>query len=162
MNASTPGRHVWQHSPVTNALNMSSPAKSDPDECTTALRHARCSKRRGITDIGTEIPTLVSVLVPVYNEESLVRRCLERVLSAQLPPGTDLEIIVVDDGSDDQSAAAVLNLQAHHPGRIHLARHRLNSGKGTALRTALGQATGEFCIIQDADLEYSPEDYPKL
>jgi glycosyltransferase involved in cell wall biosynthesis len=104
----------------------------------------------------------VSILVPVYNEEEFVAALLERVLAAPLPEGFDREIIVVDDGSGDGSAEAVESLAARHPGAIRLIRHPRNRGKGAAIRTALEAATGEYSIIQDADLEYDPREYPKL
>ncbi len=106
-------------------------------------------------------PTLISILIPLFNEETYVTECLNRVLRAPFPPGTTFEIIVVDDGSTDQSPDLVLDLQLTHPA-IRLVRQRRNRGKGAAIRTAVEHAAGEFCIIQDADLEYSPSDYPKL
>jgi glycosyltransferase involved in cell wall biosynthesis len=106
--------------------------------------------------------TLISVLVPVYNEEKLVDECLKRVLNAPLPVEADLEILVVDDGSTDRSLQVASSMQAQHPETIHLLRHAQNRGKGAAIRTALEHASGEFCIIQDADLEYSPDEYPRL
>ncbi len=104
----------------------------------------------------------VSILVPLYNEEEFVAVLLGRVLAAPLPDGLDREIIVVDDGSDDGSVEAVEAVAARHPGAIRLLRHPANRGKGAAIRTALEAATGEYSIIQDADLEYDPREYPKL
>ena len=106
--------------------------------------------------------TLVSVLVPLFNEEAFIGECLRRILAAPLPAGTDLEIVVVDDGSSDGSVAAVLKIQEQHPGMICLVRHERNMGKGAAVHTALDHASGDFCIIQDADLEYSAKEYPRL
>jgi glycosyltransferase involved in cell wall biosynthesis len=63
--------------------------------------------------------------------------------------------VVVDDGSTDNSFQLASQMQAQHPQVIHLLRHRKNQGKGAAIRTALAFASGEFCLIQDADLEYS-------
>jgi len=107
-------------------------------------------------------PVLLSVLVPLYNEESLVRESLNRVLRARLPQGVSREIIVVDDASTDESAAAVDQLVGEHPGCIQLFRHSKNQGKGAALRTALEHASGDLCIFQDADLEYDPNDYTAM
>lgn len=87
---------------------------------------------------------------------------LTRVLKAPLAPNLDLEILVVDDASQDESALRVQELQEQHPSLIRLIRHDRNRGKGAAIRTALEHATGDFCLIQDADLEYSPSDYPRL
>jgi SAM-dependent methyltransferase len=104
----------------------------------------------------------VSILMALYNEEEFVGVILQRVLSAPLPDGLDREIIVVDDGSADGSARIVEERAARHPDTIRLIRHDRNRGKGAAIRTALQQARGEFSIIQDADLEYDPREYPKL
>ena len=104
----------------------------------------------------------LSVLVPLYNEEEYIAAILERVLRAPLPEGMDREIIVVDDGSDDGSADVAAGFVERHPGVVRLVRHPRNRGKGAAIRTALEHARGEFTIIQDADLEYDPDEYPKL
>ena len=104
---------------------------------------------------------LISVLVPLYNEEEYVGASIERVLSAALPEGHSLEIVVVDDGSTDGSVEVVENL-AERYSQIRLVRHPVNRGKGSAIRTALQHAHGEFAIIHDADLEYDPRDFVKL
>ncbi|HZL56997.1 MAG TPA: glycosyltransferase [Bryobacteraceae bacterium] len=107
-------------------------------------------------------PTL-SVLIPLYNEEEFVRELLERVVQAPLPDGFDIEVIVVDDCSNDGSAEIVEDFIASRPDLpVRLLRHTKNSGKGAAIRTAIGAATGVFSIIQDADLEYDPNEYPRL
>jgi glycosyltransferase involved in cell wall biosynthesis len=102
--------------------------------------------------------TLLSVLVPVYNEEEFVAAALERVMQAPLPPGMEREVVVVDDGSTDGSAEAVQAVAVRYPA-IRLVRHGANRGKGAAVRTALEHARGEFSIIQDADLEYDPRQF---
>ncbi|HSX20816.1 MAG TPA: glycosyltransferase family 2 protein [Gammaproteobacteria bacterium] len=104
----------------------------------------------------TEIkyPTL-SVLMPVYNEEPTLLACLDRVLAS--PHAT--EIIIVDDGSKDGTAEIIKNISNK---RVKTFLHGKNQGKGTAVRTALAHATSEYIIIQDADLEYDPEDFAKL
>ena len=104
----------------------------------------------------------LSVLVPLYNEEEFVTPLLERVLAAPLPDGMTREVIVVDDGSSDGSVEAVEALLALHAGTLRLIRHPRNRGKGAAIRTAVEAATGEFTIMQDADLEYDPREYVKL
>jgi glycosyltransferase involved in cell wall biosynthesis len=106
--------------------------------------------------------SLVSILIPLYNEEKSIEECLRRILDAPLPRGTELEIVIVDDGSTDGSLQAIAHMQSQYPQAIYLLRHHENQGKGAAIRTALDHASGEFCIIQDADLEYSPKDYPNL
>jgi glycosyltransferase involved in cell wall biosynthesis len=106
--------------------------------------------------------TTISVLMPLYNEEAFVTECLNRVIRAPFPENTAFEVIVVDDGSTDESAGSVLAMQRKYPEFIRLIRHDRNRGKGAAIRTAIEHASGDFCIIQDADLEYSPFDYPNL
>ncbi|MBM3811571.1 MAG: glycosyltransferase [Acidimicrobiia bacterium] len=103
----------------------------------------------------------VSILVPVFNERTLVRRSLDAVLSAPLPEQMERELIVVDDCSTDGTSAILESIAAAEP-RIRLFRHAVNQGKGAAVRTAIEKAAGDFCIIQDADLEYDPNDYPAL
>lgn len=105
---------------------------------------------------------LVSILVPLYNEEEFIGALLQRVLAAPLPDGLDREIIVVDDGSTDGSGDAAKAVADQHPGTVRLLRHARNRGKGAALRTALADARGEFTLIQDADLEYDPREYARL
>ena len=104
----------------------------------------------------------VSVLMALYNEEEFVEAILERVMNAPLLEGMDREIIVVDDASSDGSARIVEDFAAHHSPAVRLIRHDRNQGKGAAIRTALQHARGELSIIQDADLEYDPREYPKL
>lgn len=105
----------------------------------------------------------ISVLIPLFNEEEYVGEILARVLAAPLPDGYEREIIIVDDGSVDGSADVVRNFIAEHPEvRIELIRHPRNRGKGAAIQTAIARATGRFSIIQDADLEYDPREYPRL
>ncbi len=104
----------------------------------------------------------VSILVPLFNEEEFIAPLLERVLAAPLGEDLEREIVVVDDGSTDGSAEIAEAMVAAHPGVIRLIRHRRNQGKSAAIRTAIARATGEFSIIQDADLEYDPAEYPKL
>jgi SAM-dependent methyltransferase len=107
-------------------------------------------------------PIGLSVLIPLYNEEEYIATLLDRVLNAPLPAGMAREIIVVDDGSDDGSAQVAAGFAARHPEIIRLLGHEGNRGKGAAVRTALDAARGEFCIIQDADLEYDPSEYSRL
>ena len=105
---------------------------------------------------------LLSVLVPVYNEEETVGVLLDRVMAAPLPTGLEREIVAVDDGSSDGSVAAVNEAALRHPGQIRLIRQPQNRGKGAAVRTAIEHSRGEYGIIQDADLEYDPNEYTKL
>lgn len=107
-------------------------------------------------------PGVVSILVPLYNEEEYIVPLLERVLRAPLPAGLEREVIVVDDGSTDGSWEAAECFARRFPGLVRIIRHDRNQGKGAAVRTALEHARGEFSLIQDADLEYDPNEYPKL
>lgn len=100
---------------------------------------------------------LLTVIVPVYNERPTIERVLQQLLDAPYP---DKEIILVDDGSDD-GTADVLQRWAER-GNILVLRHAHNRGKGAAVRTALARASGAITLIQDADLEYDPADWPCL
>jgi glycosyltransferase involved in cell wall biosynthesis/ubiquinone/menaquinone biosynthesis C-methylase UbiE len=104
----------------------------------------------------------LSILIPLYNEEEFVGTLLERVLAAPLPEGVGREIIIVDDGSTDGSARIVEQIAAANPGVVRFIRQPRNQGKGAAIRTAIEHATGEFSLIQDADLEYDPREYGRL
>jgi len=103
----------------------------------------------------------LSILMPVYNERTVVERCLAQVLSAPLPEEMEREIVIVDDCSTDGTWQILQRLAGSNPA-IRLHRHEVNEGKGAAVRTAIQQATGDFSIIQDADLEYDPGEYPRM
>ena len=103
------------------------------------------------------VAPLLSVIVPVYNEERTVDRLMERLLGGPYP---GKQIIVVDDGSRDATPFLLKIWQDRAD--ITVVRHSCNRGKGAAVRTGLAQTRGEITIIQDADLEYDPEDYPRL
>ncbi len=98
----------------------------------------------------------VSVVIPVYNEESTIREIVMRVQAVPV----EKEIIVVDDYSTDGTEAELKKLEAE--GVIRLFRHAVNQGKGAACRTGISKVAGDVVIIQDADLEYDPADYPDL
>src|SRR5436190_4670739 len=103
----------------------------------------------------------LSILMPVYNERTVVERCISGVLTAPLPENMDRELIVVDDCSTDGTFAILQRLADAFP-QIRLYQHPKNRGKGAAVRTAVEKATGDFSLIQDADLEYDPSEYTKL
>jgi len=103
----------------------------------------------------------LSILIPVYNERAVVERSLSQVLAAPLPENMERELIVVDDRSTDGTWDILQRLAAAEPS-IQLLRHAVNRGKGAALRTAVAHAGGDFSIVQDADLEYDPAEYPRL
>lgn len=102
----------------------------------------------------------LSVIIPVYNERAHVREILDRVLKAPLLPGWTREILLVDDGSTDGTGAFLEGLADGSTVRVH--HSPVNCGKGTSVRIGLAMATGDHAIIQDADLEYDPRDFPAL
>ncbi len=102
----------------------------------------------------------LSLIVPCYNEELTLVKCIERVLELRSEQLT-LEIIIVDDCSKDGSLAVAHVLAEQYP-EIKVLNHEINMGKGAALRTGFGHATGDFVGVQDADLEYEPLQYKKL
>jgi glycosyltransferase involved in cell wall biosynthesis len=106
----------------------------------------------------------LSVLIPVFNEAPTVRRLLDRVREIDLEAlGLTKQLVIVDDGSNDETAAEVRAFLAAHPHvDAQFVQLPVNRGKGVAVREALTHATGELCIIQDADLEYDPADWPGL
>jgi glycosyltransferase involved in cell wall biosynthesis len=102
----------------------------------------------------------LSIIIPIYNECQYVQRILDRVQSAPIPANLNREIIVVDDGSTDGTTTLLETLQGDRTIKVH--RSVLNFGKGTAIRVGLHYATGDYILIQDADLEYDPNEYEKL
>jgi glycosyltransferase involved in cell wall biosynthesis len=104
----------------------------------------------------------LSILIPAYYEQSTIGDVIRLVRAVELESlGIEKEIIVCDDGSGDHTAREVERAADGDP-RVRLVRHAENRGKGAAIRTALEHATGEVCLVQDADLEYSVDDYRAL
>ena len=99
----------------------------------------------------------LSVIVPVYNERNTVAEAIRRARTVEIP--LDREIVVVDDGSRDGTTQILSQLQ---DSTVRVVFHDVNRGKGAAIRTGLTHVTGDLVLIQDADLEYDPEDWPKL
>lgn len=104
----------------------------------------------------------LSIIIPAYNESATITTILKRVLDAELPEGISKEIIVVDDHSYDDTVQLVQNFGTRHNLQINLLTQPVNRGKGAAIRRGFAEATGDYCIVQDADLEYDPEEYKIL
>ncbi len=103
----------------------------------------------------------LSIVMPVYNEVATLAECVRRVLAAEVE--AKKELILVDDGSSDGTRELYDTIKAEHPGQdIKVIMHEKNRGKGASLRTGFKQADGDIVLVQDADLEYNPRDYPKL
>ncbi|MDZ4197833.1 MAG: glycosyltransferase family 2 protein [Kiritimatiellia bacterium] len=101
----------------------------------------------------------LSVVIPVFNEQRTLAPLLAKVMAAR--PGLEMELVIVDDGSTDGTRETIRKLAESHPEWTVL-YHEKNRGKGAALRTGFARATGDVILIQDADLEYDPLDYPAL
>ena len=102
----------------------------------------------------------ISIVVPAYNEENSIADILMRVLTSDTM-GLNKEIVVVNDNSTDQTASILETLARENPA-IRVYHQPRNMGKGAALRRGFAEASGEIILIQDADLEYDPDDYPTL
>ncbi|MDQ7911460.1 glycosyltransferase family 2 protein [Phytohabitans sp. ZYX-F-186] len=99
----------------------------------------------------------LSILMPVYNEEERVADALKQALAVDYP--CEIELVVVDDGSRDGTAEVLARAD---DARLRVITHQRNAGKGAAIKTAVRNAEGEYMVILDADLEYDPQDIPKL
>ena len=104
----------------------------------------------------------LSVVIPAYNERNTVHMLMKRVMAAPVPEAMEIEIIVVDDGSVDGTRDLLQELEKAQNPPFRLIMHPENRGKGAALRTGFEAATGDIILVQDADLEYNPRDYPAL
>jgi glycosyltransferase involved in cell wall biosynthesis len=104
----------------------------------------------------------LTIIIPAYNEAATIGRVLERVDKVALPETMTKEIIVVDDCSTDETARIVQEFKPGTMTSLRYLRNQKNSGKGFSIRNGIQTATGDFVIIQDADLEYDPRDYNKL
>ena len=105
----------------------------------------------------------LSIVIPAYNEGPTIHNILNRVKAVELIGGIEKEVIIVNDCSRDNTEEAILNYKAANPELpISYYKHEVNQGKGAALHTGISKAKGDYVIIQDADLEYDPQEYNLL
>ena len=105
----------------------------------------------------------LSIIIPAYNEEKTIQEILKAVIEVQLEFEIDKELVVIDDYSGDKTADKVNEfIEAHPDINISFYQHKFNQGKGAALHTGIKEAKGDYLVIQDADLEYDPEEYNLL
>ena len=103
---------------------------------------------------------MLSVIIPAYNEENSISKILDRLSKVKLTRDIRMELIVVNDCSKDRTEEKVMGYISEHPTvNIQYFKHDVNKGKGAAIRTGIQKATGDYIIIQDADLEYDPEEF---
>lgn len=105
-------------------------------------------------------PTLLSIIIPVYNEENHIEEVLLKIKTVRLPRDVEREIVVIDDGSNDRTPQILKKFTSDNVISIHSSV--LNFGKGTAVRIGIKKAKGDIILIQDADMEYNPDDYTRL
>jgi glycosyltransferase involved in cell wall biosynthesis len=102
----------------------------------------------------------LSILIPAYNEARTIHLILDKIKSVELIQGVTKELIIVNDCSKDDTEEAINNYILLHPDLpISYYKHEVNKGKGAAIHTAISKATGDLCIVQDADLEYDPQEF---
>ena len=105
-------------------------------------------------------PKKLSIIIPVFNERNTIENVVETVSAVSIP--LEKEIIIVDDFSTDGTRELLPAIESKSAGRVRVLLHEKNRGKGYAIRTGMAQVTGDLVLVQDADLEYDPQDYPVL
>jgi glycosyltransferase involved in cell wall biosynthesis len=108
------------------------------------------------------MPQKLSIVIPAYNEAKTIHLILKKIDEVKLIGNFSKEIIIVNDCSKDETELVVLELQKNTYPNIKYVRHQQNKGKGAALHTGIKEATGDIIVIQDADLEYDPNEYNLL
>lgn len=108
-----------------------------------------------------DMPEKLSIVIPAYNEARTIHQILDRVMAVTLIGGLEKEIVIVNDASTDGTGDAIqaYKKEKDHAGIISYFEHEHNQGKGAALHTGIKSATGQYLVIQDADLEYDPEEF---
>ncbi len=105
----------------------------------------------------------LSIVIPAYNEAKTIQEVLQKVLDVELPEGFQKEILVINDSSTDRTELVVQEyISSNQQAEIKYFKHEVNQGKGAAIHTGIGEATGNYIIIQDADLEYDPSEFTIL
>ena len=105
----------------------------------------------------------LSIIIPVYNEERTILQVLNKLVTIKLIQSVERELVIVNDNSTDESEKIILNFKKDNPKtEIQYFKHEKNKGKGAALNTAFSKVNGDIVIIQDADLEYDPEEFNRL
>jgi len=104
----------------------------------------------------------ISIVIPAYNEGNTINMILDKVKAVNLTHDIEKEVIIVNDCSNDNTEEVILNYMEKSDLNIQYFKHEFNQGKGAALHTGINKATGEYLIIQDADLEYDPQEYNDL
>jgi glycosyltransferase involved in cell wall biosynthesis len=118
---------------------------------------------RSVSTIIHMVIKKLSIIIPAYNEGRTIHLILDKVKGVQLMNNIEKEVIIVNDYSKDNTEEAIQNYRIANPElNIQYFKHEVNKGKGAALHTGISRATGEYLIIQDADLEYDPQEYNKL